>query len=226
MYSKSLLPFLYFIFFFISAVNGQSVAGTPAANKFESEIVAFEQADQQNFPPKKAILFTGSSSIRLWKDLQESFPGKKIINRGFGGSGVSDLIYFTDRIVIPYRPKQIIIYSGENDINAGKTPQEVYTDFVTLVTTIREKLPTARITYISMKPSPSRISKQEEMKKANSLIKDYLSKIKRADYVNIYDPMLGPDGQPKAELFVEDRLHMNEAGYDIWTSVIAPYLAK
>jgi lysophospholipase L1-like esterase len=226
MHNKLRFFFCCLLIFFVKVVNAQQASEAPAANKYESEIAAFEQADKQIFPPKNAILFTGSSSIRLWKDLQERFPNKKVINRGFGGSGLADLVYYKERIVMPYKPKQIVIYSGENDIAAGKSAQEVYTNLVTLVSSIRKALPAVRISYISMKPSPSRLDKQEEMKKANRMIKDYLSKVKRADYINIYDPMLGPDGQPKAELFVEDRLHMNKAGYDIWAAVIKPYLVK
>lgn len=221
--------FILFFCFFISllkAANCQNTGETPAINKFEPEIVAFEQADKQNFPPKKAILFTGSSSIRLWNDLQERFANKQIINRGFGGSGLPDLIYYADRMVVPYQPKQVVIYSGENDIAGGKTPQQVYADLVTLVSRIRKKLPSARITYISMKPSPSRIDKQEEIKKANNLIKDHLTKMKRTDFINVYEAMLGKDGQPREELFIADRLHMNKAGYDIWTKAITPYLVK
>jgi lysophospholipase L1-like esterase len=220
-----ILFFLAFIFF-IQTATSQNATQTPAANKFEPEILKFEQADQQNFPPKKAILFTGSSSIRLWEDLQERFPNRKVINRGFGGSGLSDLVYYVGRIVLPYKPRQIVIYSGENDIADGKTAHEVYMELANLVSIIRKKLPVARITYISMKPSPSRITLQDEIKKANFLIKDHLSKIKHTDYINIYDLMLGPDGSPKEELFVADRLHMNKAGYDIWTKAIKPYLVK
>lgn len=191
---------------------------------FINEIKAFENADKQDFPPKKALLFTGSSSIRLWKDLQERFPGKKIINRGFGGSGLPDLIRYVDRIVIPYRPKQIIIYSGENDIANGKTAEQVFADFKTVAGKIKKSLPRAKIAYISMKPSPSRIGKIEEIKKGNALIRDYLLSTKTGEYIDVFDPMLNSSQQPRAELFIEDKLHMNKQGYDLWTKIIAPYL--
>lgn len=193
-------------------------------NRFENEIVAFEKADKENFPPNNAILFTGSSSIRLWENLAESFPTKKIINRGFGGSGLSDLIYYADRIVYPYKPKQIVIYSGENDIAAGKTPEQVVADFKNLFTAIRQKLPNTPIAFISMKPSPSRADKLAQVKEANQLISDFLKTRKKAMYINVFDKMLGNDQQPRPELFVADKLHMNEEGYEIWAQTIKPYL--
>jgi lysophospholipase L1-like esterase len=191
---------------------------------FEEEILAFERADKENFPARKAILFTGSSSIRLWKDLAENFPGKNVINRGFGGSGLGDLIHYADRIIYPYGPKQIVIYSGENDIAAGKTPQQVLSDFKILFAAIRQKLPNTSIAYISMKPSPSRADKLEQIKQANQLISDFLKTRKKAKYINIFDKMLDQDQQPRPELFVLDRLHMNEEGYSIWQQTIKPYL--
>jgi lysophospholipase L1-like esterase len=191
---------------------------------FEDEIVAFEQADKEAFPPKNAILFTGSSSIRLWKDLAGRFPNKKVINRGFGGSGLEDLLYYASRIVYPYKPRQIVIYSGENDIAAGKTPAQVLADFKTLFTAIRQKLPNTPVAYIAMKPSPSRAGKLAQVKEGNLLISSFLKTQKKATYIDVFNKMLGEDGQPRPELFLPDNLHMNEQGYNIWTQTIKPYL--
>jgi lysophospholipase L1-like esterase len=210
--------FLFIIFPFTKDTTFQN------KHPFEEEILAFERADKEKSPPRKAILFTGSSSIRLWKDLAESFPDKKVINRGFGGSGLGDLIYYADRIIYPYRPKQVVIYSGENDIAAGKTPEQVFSDFKILFTAIRQKLPNTLIAYISMKPSPSRAAKLEQEKAANQLISDFLKTQKKARYINIFDKMLDASGQPRPELFVLDRLHMNKEGYKIWQQTIMPYL--
>jgi lysophospholipase L1-like esterase len=196
----------------------------PEIQPFISEITAFEQADQANFPPKKCILFTGSSSIRYWTTLQESFPGKKVVNRGFGGSGLSNLIYYADRIIFPYKPRQVVIYSGENDIAGGKTAQQVFDEFRILAEKIKQKLTRTRITYISMKPSPSRSATIPEVKKANALIEAYLKENKRGDYINIFDPMLNSAQEPREELFESDRLHMNEKGYALWTEIVRPYL--
>ncbi len=191
---------------------------------FEEEILAFEQADREEFPSRRAILFTGSSSIRLWEDLAARFPDKKVLNRGFGGSGLEDLTYYANRIIYPYKPKQIIIYAGENDIAAGKSPEQVLTSFQTLIKVIRKQLPRTPIAYISMKPSPSRSDKLLQISQANSLIKEYLRTVKRATYINVFDKMLDENKQPRPELFVLDNLHMNKQGYDIWTETIRPYL--
>ena len=207
-----------FVFPFIQHASCQEI------NRFENEIVAFEKADKENPPPKNAILFTGSSSIRVWKDLAERFPNKKVLNRGFGGSGLGDLVHYANRIIYPYQPKQIVIYSGENDINDGKTPAQVLADFKTLFTAIRRKMPSTPIAYISMKPSPSRADKLALVKEANRLINDFLNTQKRATYINVFDKMLDNDQQPRPELFVQDMLHMNDDGYDIWTQTIKPYL--
>lgn len=218
------LFFIQLLLLFFSLHQVFSQAAEPEKLPFIDEITAFEQADKTSFPPRKAILFTGSSSIRFWSSLQESFPGKKVINRGFGGSGLSHLIQYADRIIFPYKPKQIVIYSGENDIADGKTAQQALAEFKTLTEKIKKQLPTTRIAYISMKPSPSRIDKIGEVKKANALIEAYLKESKTGKYINVFDPMLDNNGQPRSELFLEDRLHMNQKGYQLWTEIIRPYL--
>lgn len=191
---------------------------------FEEEIEAFEQADQQNPPPEGAILFVGSSSIRMWKSLQEDFPNKKVINRGFGGSQFTDLLYYDDRIVIPYKPRQIFVYEGDNDINAGVSPQKVFEDFKTFVGRVNKKLPDTEIVFISIKPSPSRIDVFDEMKEANRMIETYTEETENVSYVDIFNPMLDDEGSIRSDIFIEDNLHMNDKGYDIWQRVIRPYL--
>lgn len=219
---KGTLLLCFLCVLLVSRAVGQ--AKDTEAPPFLNEIIAFEQADKANFPPKKAILFIGSSSIRYWTNLQESFPKKKVINRGFGGSGLWDLNNYADRIIFPYQPRQVVIYSGENDIAGGKTAQEVFSEFKTLVEKIRQKLPHTKIAYISMKPSPSRMAFVPEVKKANALIETYLKKNKMGDYINIFDAMLDSARQPRHELFLEDRLHMTPEGYQLWTRIIKPYL--
>jgi lysophospholipase L1-like esterase len=134
------------------------------------------------------------------------------------------LIYYAHRIIYPYQPKQVIIYSGENDIAAGKTPEQVFSDFKILFTGIRQKLPRTPVAYISMKPSPSRADKLEQIKAANQLISDYIKTQKKAKYIDVFNKMLDANGQPRPELFGLDRLHMNAAGYAIWTQTLKPYL--
>jgi lysophospholipase L1-like esterase len=191
---------------------------------WEKEITAYEQADKANRPPKKSIVFTGSSSIRLWEGLNQDFPEKKILNRGFGGSQTDAVAYFADRLVVPYKPKQVVIYVGDNDLSAGKSPEKVLADFKDLFFKIRSKVPKATITFISIKPSPSRMKILEEVRETNALVKGFLSSHKRTGYVDIFTPMLQPNGKPKPELFRADSLHMTRAGYDIWAVALKPYL--
>ena len=212
-----------FLFLFIFAVQLVAFAQQPVP--FEKEINAFEQQDKTSPPPKKSILFTGSSSIKLWQTLQTDFPDKKVLNRGFGGSKLTEVIYFADRAIIPYKPKQIIIYAGENDVASGKvTAQEVHDRFVTLFTKIRKSLPKTPIVFISMKPSPSRRKFLPITMEANELIKNYIGKQKRAQYLDIYTPMLDANGEIKGELFRADSLHMSPKGYEIWTEKLKPLL--
>ncbi|MGV3502676.1 MAG: SGNH/GDSL hydrolase family protein [Adhaeribacter sp.] len=193
-------------------------------SQWEKEISAFERADQASKPPKKAIVFTGSSSIRLWDSAGQDFPGKKIINRGFGGSQTDAVAYFADRIVVPYRPRQVVIYVGDNDLAAGKTPEKVLADFKDLFYKIRNQVPKATITYLAIKPSPSRIRLLESIKETNTLIKGFLNSQKRSSYVDVFTPMLLPGGKPRPELFRADSLHMTPAGYAVWKKALQPYL--
>ncbi len=190
----------------------------------EKDIVAFEKADKVRRPPRRGTLFTGSSSIRLWDDLDRRFPKRKVINRGFGGAWLSDLVYYFDRVIVPYQPKKIVIYAGENDIAGGKSAEELAKDFESLFTLWRQKLPRSKLIFISLKPSPARFDKIAEIQKANELIKQRLQNEKRAVFIDVFTPMLGPDGKPREELFKEDRLHMNIKGYNLWEPLIRPFL--
>jgi Lysophospholipase L1 and related esterases len=199
------------------------------AQPFKNEIEAFKKQDSIQMPPKKAILFTGSSSFRLWTDVQEQFPGYNIINRGFGGSTIPDVIRYANDIIFPYNPKQVVIYCGDNDLAARDkniTGDSVYNRFVTLFNIIRKKLPKTSIVYVAIKPSPSRAHLMPQAEDANNKIKAFLAKKKRTGFVDIYHRMLNPDGTPVQTLFKEDNLHMNAQGYAIWKDAILPYLKK
>lgn len=194
---------------------------------FFNEIEAFKKADALNPPPKNAILFVGSSSFRGWTNVQAAFPAYTIINRGFGGSSLPDVIRYAQDIIIPYQPKQVVIYCGENDFTAdGATAEIVYDRFTTLFEIIRKDLPKAHVLFVSLKPSPSRLKYMPEMVKANALIKDYLKKYRRTAYVDVYSKMLLADGTPMPDIFKADKLHMTEAGYAIWQKEIKPYLKR
>lgn len=192
---------------------------------FWKEIKAFKSADSVKAPPQNAIVFVGSSSFRMWKDLQNAFPRHVVINRGFGGSSLPHVIDYADEIVIPYKPKQVVIYCGENDFTSDTVTSKTVTDrFVTLFNLLRKELPRTEIVFVSMKPSPSRQRLMTEIEAANDAIRDFLQSKKRAAYVDIWDDMLDKNGAPRKELFLRDMLHMNEAGYAIWQKAIAPHL--
>lgn len=195
-----------------------------AANRFEKEIVSYEAADKTNPPPQGAIVFTGASGIRRWTTLAEDFPGLTVINRGFGGSQISDSVYFAERIVIPYRPKTVVIQAGGNDINAGKTPERVFADFQAWVTKVRAALPDVRLVYLGQGPSPLRWAQREKQQQANQLVRDYIAKQKNMFFVDIWAACLGAHGEPRPELYVADRLHPSAEQYQIRAKLIRPTL--
>lgn len=190
---------------------------------WEQDMQRFAALDAASPPPRHGVLFVGSSSIRLWETLAADFPGIPVINRGFGGSELRDSTFYADRIVVPYAPRQIVIYAGENDLQAGRTPQQMEQDFRAFVQRVRRDLPKARIAYISNKPSPSRVRLLQAQRQANALIKAEAGRL-HVDYIDVFTSMLDANGQPREELFVEDRLHMNRAGYALWRQKVAPYL--
>lgn len=195
-----------------------------SANRFEADIKKFEEADKQNPPAKGAVLFIGSSSIRFWKDLDKDFPETKVINRGFGGSQIEDSIYFAERIVVPYRPRMIVLYAGDNDLADGKSAEKVFSDYKDFVGKVRQHLGDVSIAYISIKPSIARRKLTDQIKTANALIKDHAAHNKNLKFIDIFPAMLGADGNPRAELYVQDGLHMTPQGYALWRAIVAPYL--
>ena len=191
--------------------------------KWEAAIAAFEEQDREQLPAPGGIVFVGSSSIRLW-DLERDFPGLPAINRGFGGSQVADSTHFAGRIVIPYQPRIVVLYAGDNDIAQAVTPCQVYENFRAFAATIHESLPETRILYIAIKPSIRRWQLVHRVRAANALIRADCEENERLTFIDIDGPMLGADGQPRKELFVEDGLHLSPAGYAIWADVLRPQL--
>ena len=193
---------------------------------FWEDIQAFKKEDSLHMPQQHAILFVGSSSFTKWTDVQNYFPNYTIINRGFGGSSLPDVIRYPDDIIFPYHPKEIVIYCGENDLAASDTvsAQTVFDRFKTLFEMIRSKLSTEKIIYVSIKPSPSREKLMPKMEEANQLIKDFLRTEKHTAFVDVYHLMLTEDYKPIPEIFIEDSLHMNAKGYAIWQKAIEPFL--
>jgi lysophospholipase L1-like esterase len=198
-----------------------------AQNKpFWNDIQKFKRQDSLTMPSKKGIVFVGSSSFTMWKDLEKVYKEYNAINRGFGGSTLTDAIAYAEDIVLAYKPRQVVIYSGENDIANGASAEEAFNRYATLFGIIRKGLPKAKITYVSMKQSPSRAKLANEMAKANRLIKTHIEAQKNADFVDVNAKMLDANGAPRPELFLNDMLHMKQAGYDIWIKEITPHLKK
>ncbi|MFM7749124.1 MAG: SGNH/GDSL hydrolase family protein [Opitutaceae bacterium] len=194
-----------------------------APEKWKASIDKFTAADAANPPPQGAILFAGSSSIVKWTTLKTDFPGKTILNRGFGGSELSDLLHYADRIVIPYAPSRLVIYGGENDLQQGQTAAAVHATFRGLCEKVHAALPKTRIAFISLKPSPSRVKILPAVIEANRLIAAECARDPRRVFIDIYPAMLGADGQPRRELFVADMLHLNADGYAVWRPLVAPF---
>lgn len=194
------------------------------AQPFRPDIDAFKAEDKKAFPEPGQILFVGSSSFTYWKNVQSDFPGYKIINRGFGGSSLPHVIKYAPEIIYPYKPRQIIIYCGENDINDGASPKLVFARFKKLYSGIRKHLGQVNVVYISIKPSPSRIVHLPRVQEANTLISKFIAGQKNTEYIDVFSLMLKPDGSIMPDIFISDKLHMNAKGYDIWARAIKPYL--
>jgi len=192
--------------------------------RWEETIKKFEAQDKQLPPPAGGVLFIGSSSIGGW-NLKKWFPDHEdTINRGFGGSHMADSTHYADRIAIPYRPRVIVVYAGDNDINDGKTSQRVLEDFQAFVQKIHAELPKTRIAYVAIKPSIQRWALVEKMRQANALVREETASDKRLTYIDIDAPMLGQDTRPRPELFTQDGLHLSDAGYQIWSDLVRPHL--
>jgi len=169
-------------------------------------------------------VFVGSSSIRLWPDLASAFPNAPVLNNGFGGSTLPDVIYYTPLLVLPYAPRLVVLYAGDNDLAAGRTPEQVLGDYTTFVRLVRQTLPATRVVFISIKPSPSRWALAAPTRAANALIAQAIARDTLAAYVDVFTPMLGASGRPHPELFRADSLHMTPAGYALWRARLTPVI--
>ena len=202
----------------VMALSGRlAPAGEAGHNsaKWEKEIAAFEKSDAVNPPPKGAVEFVGSSTIRLWKTLAQDFPDRSVINRGFGGSQIEDATHFAPRIIFPYAPSMVFIQAGSNDLNAGKTPGQVFADLKEFVSTVHSRLPQTKIFFISLRPTVKRWKQHEQELELNQLVKGFAQKGSELNYVETYDLSMGPNGQSRPELFGPDKLHLNAQGYKL-----------
>jgi lysophospholipase L1-like esterase len=199
-------------------------SGEAAANPWEASIAGFEAADAKSFPAPGGNVFVGSSSIVKWSTIVTDLAPAPIIKRGFGGSLLSDSEHFADRIIIPYKPKRVFVYAGDNDLAAKRAPEAVAKSFSDLADKVHAALPSTHLYFITIKPSPSRAALLDAMVKTNGLVQGYASSHPFATVVDVFTPML-KDGKPRPELFGPDNLHMNADGYKLWTSIIKPLLA-
>lgn len=226
--NSRIFPKLFAVLFVVLGPSGFSVEETrppvPLVSKWEKEITAIEQRDQVGPATQHGIIFVGSSSIRKWTSLAVDFPEHKVLNHGFGGSQLADAVDFADRIVIPYQPRFIVLYSGGNDINANRTADQVFASFREFVGRVREKLPVTPIAFISIAGNPKRWSQVAEVIRANALIEAYTKQNSGLVFIDVFHSMLGIDGLPRPEIFSADNLHMNAEGYKLWKQVVGPYL--
>lgn len=207
---------------------GQTRAQTTAAteNRFEKNVQAYETADRTNFPPRGAILLVGDSQFYRWKTLGEDLPEYTIINRGIDSFQFSDVLHFTDRIVLPYKPRLIVLHVGGNDVHNGKSAERVLADLKTFVSRVRAVQPNVPIAFSSITPGPGRWDEADLRKQTNKMIKDYIATQKNLHFIDLWDAMLTPDGKPREDLWVEDRIHPNHAGYLLRVKIMRPLLGK
>ena len=191
--------------------------------RLKKEVREYKKLDRKKLK-QGDILFVGSSSIRFWETLEQDFPNHKVFNRGFGGSQMSDLLFYLKKLVLKYKPKQIFIYEGDNDINDRESPSSNLQETKIIIQKIHEKLPDTEIVLISAKPSISRWELKKEYEKLNKMFEEYTREHSFLKFVDVWNPMLNDQGEPKKDIFIADDLHMNAKGYQIWKEVIRPYL--
>jgi lysophospholipase L1-like esterase len=219
----------------LSAAYSQSVAphdpaplvvtpNAPAPNPFESEISALEARLSQSPIASSPVVFYGSSSIRLWKSLQQDFSGYAVLNCGFGGSRLTDCVHYANRIVLPRKPSAIVIYAGDNDLASGAAPEKVFQSFSQLFSIFRTYSPSIPIAFVSVKPSPARLNFLENILKFNRLVEDFLKSQPETEYIDVCSDMLGQDRKPIPALFVSDQIHLSPAGYQILRKEIGGFL--
>ncbi len=202
----------------------------PNPNRFKDNLMGdnvsidlFRLWDKKNSIPESPIVFVGSSSIRKWFT-SKYFPDISIINRGFGGSHISDVNFYLYDIVLKYNPIGVVLYAGDNDINYGKSSKIVFEDYISFVKQIHSQLPSTEIVFIAIKPSLSRWGLWDEMKESNRLIEEYCNQKKSLHFLDTASPMLDDNGLPKKSLYLDDGLHLNEEGYELWNKILYPVI--
>lgn len=215
-------PTTFFAAFFFLVFMGSTTTGQDPLrfkDEVDSLVTLHGSVDKSNL-----ILFTGSSSIRLWKDLGSTFTRYNVVNMGFGGSEMADLLYYADKLIIPFQPKQIFIYEGDNDISMGRTTEQILSTADSLLVLIRKHLPASEVIFITPKPSIRRWALKEKYESYNKKLKAWAAQKKNVRYADVWTPMLDAKGMVQQDIFVADGLHLNAKGYSIWTNTLRKYL--
>ena len=218
------------LFGILSSTGFLSVASAkpewPDPERFENDVREFEAADKTTPPPEKAIVCVGSSSMKMWRNnIKEDLAPLTVIPRGFGGSNFNDLLYYTERLVIAYEPRAVLVYEGDNDAKIGLSTDEIMAKAKAFVEKVHQALPDCRIYFISVKPSIARWNIWPEMKDINSELEQFSKSDSRLTYIDVASPMIGETGKPKA-VFKKDNLHMARDGYIIWRDAVRPVLYR
>ena len=224
MNGKLLLAAAFAVFAGTTGATALPDAPVPGS-RWDAAFAAFAADDEAHPHPAGGVLFVGSSSIRLWSDLESQFHDLPVvIKRGFGGSQLSDCVKHLSRLVLRYRPRTVLVYAGDNDLATGSAPSEVLHRFTAFADGVHQALPDTEIFYISIKPSPARVALLPQIRATNALIRDYADREGKVDYIDVFTPMLDASGRPRPELFRADSLHLNTDGYALWKRVIAPHV--
>lgn len=222
-----LLLILLFLLAPLSGARAQTNAsGGVIGNRFEKNVEAYEAVDRTNPPPQKAILLAGDSQFYRWKTVAEDLPDYTVVNRGIDSFQTSDLVFFADRLVLPYNPRMIVTHIGGNDVHTGKSPEQVLTDFKAFVAKVRAHYPSIPIAFSSLTPGPGRWEEAPQRKATNQLIKEYIATQPNLLFIDLWDAMLTPDGKPREDLWVGDRVHPNHAGYLLRVKIMRPMLGE
>ena len=205
---------------------GAQQSQPPAPNRFEKNVAAYEAADKTSAPPQGAILLVGDSQFYRWETLAEDLPGYTIVNRGIDSFTMTDVVHFADRLVLPYKPRLIVVHAGGNDVNTGRTAAQVLGDFQAFVRRVRETMPSVPIAFSSVTPGPGRWSQAAVRRETNGAIKNFVASDPRLIYIDLWKAMLGPDGGPREDLWLKDRIHPNDAGYELRAAIMRPILGS
>ncbi|MBL7140577.1 MAG: hypothetical protein ISS74_06675 [Planctomycetes bacterium] len=198
----------------------------PSPERWAKQVEAYEARDAAHPPPEGVVVFAGSSTIRMWPDLEKTFAPTPVLGRGIGGSHISDQVHWAGRLVLRYRPRQVVFYAGDNDVAGGKKAERLLEDFKRFIAAVRKGLPEAWIHFLAIKPSVKREALWPEMAKANRLVTEFAKTAPRVTYIDVATPLLDAGGRPRPDLFVDDMLHMNAKGYALWVPLVRAAIEK